>query len=123
MITTFARIASLLARFYPTDRNSDVDRVDLLYYHAPAEDAPPAEAAGFFREMLDAGTTRAVGVSNLSVDQMSEFQSECPIVACPVRYNWLQRDIEADIVPWCREHQVSVVAYEPLALSHGDIQL
>jgi aryl-alcohol dehydrogenase-like predicted oxidoreductase len=37
-------------------------------------------------------------------------------VACQVRYNWLQREIEADVLPWCRDHNVSVVAYEPLAL-------
>jgi aryl-alcohol dehydrogenase-like predicted oxidoreductase len=106
----------LRRHFSESLRRLEVDQVDLLYYHAPAEDASPAETAGFFCELLDAGTTRAVGVSNLSVDQMIEFQSECPIVACQVRYNWLQREIESDIVPWCREHQVSVVAYEPLAL-------
>ena len=91
-------------------------QVDLLYLHAPAEDAPLAETAGFFRELLAEGKTRAVGVSNLTVDQMEAFAAECPIAACQVRYNRLQREIEADILPWCRTHDVSVVAYEPLAL-------
>ncbi len=93
-----------------------VDQVDLLYCHAPAQDVPLADTAGFFRQMLTEGKTRAVGVSNLSVDQLEIFRAECPIVACQMRYNWLQREIEADILPWCREHQVSVIAYEPLAL-------
>jgi aryl-alcohol dehydrogenase-like predicted oxidoreductase len=94
----------------------ETDAVELLYFHAPAEDAPLAESARFFREMLDAGMTRAVGVSNLSVAQMETFAAECPFVACQVRYNWLQREIEADILPWCRAHNVGVVAYEPLAM-------
>ena len=55
-------------------------------------------------------------MSNLSVDQMETFAAECPFAACQVRYNWLQREIEADVLPWCRAHDVSVVAYEPLAL-------
>ena len=97
-------------------RRLEVEAVDLLYFHAPADDAPLAESAGFFRDVLAEGKTRAVGVSNLSVDQMQAFAAECPIVACQVRYNRLQREIEADILPWCRTHQVSVVAYEPLAL-------
>lgn len=97
-------------------RRLEVETVDLLYFHAPADDAPLAESAGFFREALAEGKTRAVGVSNLSVDQLQAFAAECPIVACQVQYNRLQREMEADVLPWCRARQVSVVAYEPLAL-------
>ncbi|MHB8955943.1 MAG: aldo/keto reductase [Pirellulaceae bacterium] len=93
-----------------------VDQVDLLYLHAPAEDVSLADTAGLFCRLLVEGKTRTVGVSNLSVSQMETFQAECPIVACQVRYNRLQREIEADLLPWCRSRQVSVMAYEPLAL-------
>jgi aryl-alcohol dehydrogenase-like predicted oxidoreductase len=106
----------LRRHFEESLRRLEVASVDLLYLHAPAEDAPLAETAGFFRELLAAGKTQAVGVSNLTVDQMETFAAECPIAACQVRYNRLQREIEADILPWCRAHDVSVVAYEPLAL-------
>lgn len=97
-------------------RRLEVDEVELLYLHAPADDAPLADTAGLFRELLAEGKTRAVGVSNLSVEQMEAFARECPLVACQVRYNRLQREIEADVLPWCREHHVGVMAYEPLAL-------
>jgi len=106
----------LRRHFEESLRRLEVGHVDLLYLHAPAEDAPLAETAGFFRELLADGKTRAVGVSNLTVDQMEAFAAECLIAACQVRYNRLQREIEADILPWCRAHGVSVVAYEPLAL-------
>jgi aryl-alcohol dehydrogenase-like predicted oxidoreductase len=106
----------LRRHFEESLRRLEVEAVDLLYFHAPADDAPLAESAGFFRDVLAEGKTRAVGVSNLSVDQMQAFAAECPIVACQVRYNRLQRKIEADVLPWCRTHHVSVVAYEPLAL-------
>lgn len=106
----------LRQHFEESLRRLETDAVELLYFHAPAEDAPLAETARFFREMLDAGKTRAVGVSNLSVAQMETFAAECPFVACQVRYNWLQREIESDVLPWCRAHDVGVVAYEPLAM-------
>lgn len=108
---------SLLRRHFEESlRRLEVEAVDLLYFHAPADDAPLAESAGLFRELLAEGKTRAVGVSNLSVEQMETFAVECPVTACQVRYNRLQREIEADVLPWCRTHGVSVVAYEPLAM-------
>jgi aryl-alcohol dehydrogenase-like predicted oxidoreductase len=97
-------------------RRLERDCVDLLYFHAPADDTPLAETAGFFRDLITEGKARAIGVSNLSVTQLEQFQAECPVAACQMRYNWLQREIEADVLPWCRAHGVSVVAYEPLAL-------
>ena len=106
----------LRRHFEESLRRLETDAVELLYFHAPADDAPLAESARFFREMLDEGKTRAVGVSNLSVAQMETFAAECPFVACQVRCNWLQREIEADILPWCRARNVGVVAYEPLAM-------
>jgi aryl-alcohol dehydrogenase-like predicted oxidoreductase len=106
----------LRRHFEESLRRLELDEVDLLYLHAPADDAPLADSAGLFRDLLAEGKTRAVGVSNLSVDQMETFAAECFPVACQVRYNRLQRDVEADVLPWCREHHVGLVAYEPLAL-------
>ncbi|MBI5820513.1 MAG: aldo/keto reductase [Verrucomicrobia bacterium] len=106
----------LRRHFEESLRRLETDAVELLYLHAPADDAPLAESARLFRELLAEGKTQAVGVSNLSVAQMETFAAECPVVACQVRYNWFQREIEADILPWCRAHNVGVVAYEPLAM-------
>ncbi len=97
-------------------RRLGLDHVDLLYFHAPADDAPIAESAGVFAEALAAGKARAIGVSNLSVEQIEAFTAECPAAACQIRYNMLQREAEADVIPWCREYDVAVVAYEPLAM-------
>jgi aryl-alcohol dehydrogenase-like predicted oxidoreductase len=106
----------LRQHFEESLRRLETDHVELLYLHAPAEDAPLADTAGLFSELLAEGKTRAIGVSNLSVEQMAAFAADCPFAACQVRYNRLQREIEADVLPWCRAHRVSVVAYEPLAL-------
>ena len=90
------------------------DRVDLLYLHAPDPLVPVAESAGALRELLDEGKARAIGVSNFSVAQLNEFHSVCPIAAHQPPFNMLQRGIEADTLPWCLEHDVSLVVYWPL---------
>lgn len=91
------------------------DRIDLYYLHAPDPDVPVAESAGAMRELLDAGKVRSVGVSNFSnVSLYDDFHAVCPITASQPPYNMLQRDIEADQIPWCVAHDVSVIVYWPL---------
>ena len=90
------------------------DRVELLYLHAPDENVPLAESAGALKQMLDEGKTRHVGVSNFKAAQFGEFAAECPITAYQPPYNMLQREIEADTLPWCRRHGVAVLVYWPL---------
>jgi aryl-alcohol dehydrogenase-like predicted oxidoreductase len=95
-------------------RRLQTDHVELLYLHAPDPATPLVESAGALRELMIAGKTRAVGVSNFSVSQLAEFQAVCPIAAFQPTYNMLQRQIERDTLPWCREHGVAVVVYWPL---------
>jgi aryl-alcohol dehydrogenase-like predicted oxidoreductase len=90
------------------------DRVELLYLHAPDETVPLAESAGALRQLMEAGKTRSVGVSNFSVEQLNEFHAVCPITAVQMPYNMLQRDIEQRTIPWCRERNVAVMVYWPL---------
>ena len=95
-------------------RRLGTDHVELLYLHAPDENVPVAESAGALKELIDEGKTRTVGVSNFTVAQLEEFAAECPIAAHQPPYNLLQRQIEADTLPWCRRNRVSVLVYWPL---------
>ncbi len=95
-------------------RRLNTDRVELLYLHAPDPNTPLSESAAALRELMQEGKTRCVGVSNLSLAQLKEFHAICPIAAFQPAYNMLQRQIERDTLPWCREHRVAVVVYWPL---------
>ena len=53
-------------------------------------------------------------MSNFNVQQLEEFAAVCPITALQPHYNMLQREIEADVLPWCRAHGVSTCIYWPL---------
>ncbi len=95
-------------------RRLNTDRVELLYLHAPDPQVPIAESAGALRDLLAAGKTRSVGLSNATPEQMREFKAVCPLAAYQPHYNMLQREIETSHLPWCRENQVSVIVYWPL---------
>ncbi|MBC8356028.1 MAG: aldo/keto reductase [Planctomycetes bacterium] len=95
-------------------RRLNTDRVELLYLHAPDPKVAVAESAGALKDLLDAGKTRSVGVSNFTVEQLEAFHQVCPITAFQPPYNMLQRDIESDTLPWCRQRNVSVAIYWPL---------
>jgi len=95
-------------------RRLGTDRVELYYLHAPDESVPIAESAGALKRLMDEGKTRAVGVSNFDVRQLAEFAAECPIAAYQPPYNMLQRQIEADTLPWCLKRGVAVLVYWPL---------
>ena len=88
--------------------------LDLLYLHAPDPAVPIEESAGALDRLRTEGKATAIGVSNVDLDQLARFAAACPLAACQMHYNILQREIEADILPWCRAHGVSLVAYWPL---------
>jgi aryl-alcohol dehydrogenase-like predicted oxidoreductase len=95
-------------------RRLGTDHVDLLYLHAPDPTIPIEESAGALSQLLSAGKTRAVGVSNASLEQLERFAAACPLSACQMHYNMLQREIETEILPWCRGRGVAMFAYWPL---------
>ena len=90
------------------------DHFDLLYLHAPDPAVPIEESAGELRRLLDAGSTRAVGLSNASLENLRRFATVCPLAACQMHFNMLQREIEREVLPWCMSHGVGMVAYWPL---------
>jgi aryl-alcohol dehydrogenase-like predicted oxidoreductase len=95
-------------------RRLETDHLDLLYLHAPDATVPLEESARALQKLLETGKTRAIGVSNMTVEQLDRFIAVCPLSACQMPYNMLQRGIEATILPWCRSHDVAMVVYWPL---------
>jgi len=90
------------------------DRVELYYLHAPDPNVPVSETAGVFTELIAEGKILSAGASNLTLKQLQEFHTVCPLTAIQPPYNMLLRDIEGDILPWCRSHDISVCCYWPL---------
>jgi diketogulonate reductase-like aldo/keto reductase len=93
-----------------------VETIDLYLMHWRGR-YPLRETVEAFRHLLDHGKIRAWGVSNFDVDDMEELFSVPGGSACAanqVLYNPEHRGIEFDLLPWCRQHNVAVMAYSPL---------
>jgi aryl-alcohol dehydrogenase-like predicted oxidoreductase len=92
----------------------NVECIDLYYVHAPDPNIPIAESAAALAELKAQGLIRAAGVSNFTVAQLMEFERVCPVTAVQPPYNMLQRQIEADLVPYCLKHNIAICIYWPL---------
>jgi diketogulonate reductase-like aldo/keto reductase len=95
-----------------------VERIDLLQLHEPNPDIPIAETMGGLKRLVEEGKVRYAGVSNFSVAQLQAAQAAFapyPVVSNQVRYSLIDRTIERDLLPYCRRHGLTVIAYCPLA--------
>jgi aryl-alcohol dehydrogenase-like predicted oxidoreductase len=93
------------------------DHVDLLQVHWPDSETPFEETAAALEDLVREGKARYVGVSNFDARQMAAFQRARKIDALQPPYHIFRREIEAEILPYCREHGIGVLVYGPLA--HG----
>jgi aryl-alcohol dehydrogenase-like predicted oxidoreductase len=98
-------------------RTLGVDHIDLYQVHWPDPEVPFAESAGALQELVDEGKIRHVGVSNFDAGQVAEFARTRPVETLQPPYDLFRRDIEAEVLPYCRDHDIGVLVYGPLA--HG----
>lgn len=95
-------------------RHLETDWVDVYLVHWPDPATPIEETARAMAEVLQAGKTRAVGVSNFSLAQLQAFESICPVAVIQMGYNLFDRRIEADLLPYCRDRGIAIIAYGAL---------
>lgn len=91
-----------------------VDVIDLYQIHWPLPDEDIEEAWGVIAEQIRAGKIRYAGVSNFSVAQMERLRPIHPIASLQPPYSMLKRDIEQEILPYCAQHGIGVIAYSPM---------
>jgi diketogulonate reductase-like aldo/keto reductase len=96
--------------------------VDLYQIHFPRPGMSMAETMRGMDDLLDQGKIRGIGVSNFSLDKMKEANAalkEGRLASTQMDYSLVQRSIEKDILPYCREENIAVLAYRPLG--HGKL--
>ncbi|MFC3209971.1 aldo/keto reductase [Planomicrobium okeanokoites] len=92
-----------------------LESIDLYYIHWPDNKTPVKEAVAELAKLKAEGKIKAVGVSNFTLEQLKEANSEGGISAIQLQYHMLDRSVEKDILPYCVEHGITVVPYGPLA--------
>lgn len=101
-------------------KNLQTDYIDLYQIHWPSgsfksEVVPLEETMNALNHLKQQGKIRALGVSNFSRDQLAEACQYGSIESLQPPYSLFWRKIETDIVPYCIENNISILAYSPLA--------
>ncbi len=102
-------------------RRLGTDSIDLYQSHSHDPETPLDETLRAFDDLVRAGKVRYVGCSNYAAWQLalalgvSELHEWARYDCVQPRYNVLYREIEAELLPLCRDQGVGVIAYNPLA--------
>jgi aryl-alcohol dehydrogenase-like predicted oxidoreductase len=91
-----------------------IDVIDLYYQHRADPDVPIEETVGTMGELVAEGKVRYLGLSEASVDTIRRAAIIHPITALQSEWSIWSRDIEAEIVPTCRELGIGLVPFSPL---------
>jgi aryl-alcohol dehydrogenase-like predicted oxidoreductase len=91
-----------------------VDHVDLYQLHRVDPEVPVAESWGAFAELVAAGKTRAIGLSEVTVEQLEICHAIHPVSTVQSELSLWTRDWTDDVLPWCIEHGVAFLPYSPL---------
>jgi aryl-alcohol dehydrogenase-like predicted oxidoreductase len=106
--------ARIIAEAEASLKRLQTDVIDLYQVHWPDPNTPIAEVADAMGELHRTGKIRAIGVSNFSPAQMTEFRKVAPLHTAQPPYNLFERAIEDDVLPYCRAQNIAVLAYGSL---------
>lgn len=95
-------------------RRLKTDYIDLYQIHWPDPTTPIEETMEAVATLIKEGKVLAAGVSNYSADQLKTAEKVTPIASNQVPYSMVNRGIETDLVPYCLERNIGILAYSPL---------
>lgn len=92
-----------------------VEYVDLYQIHTWNPEYPIDESMETLTDLQQQGKTRFIGVSNFNKKQMQKAWETAPFQSTQPAYNMIDRDIEADDLPFCIERGIGILAHSTLA--------
>lgn len=91
-----------------------VDHIDLYYQHRVDKTVAIEDTVGAMAALVKAGKVRHLGLSEASAATIRRAHAVHPIAAVQTEYSLWSRDVEAEILPTCRELGIALVPYSPL---------
>ncbi len=91
-----------------------VEAIDLYQIHWPNPENEFEEGWQTMADLQKEGKVRYLGVSNFNVEQMKRVQTIAPITSLQPPYSMLNRNVEAEILPFCQQHNIGVINYSPM---------
>ena len=98
----------------------NIEKIDVYQIHWPDpwQQIPMKETMRAMEDLYLEGKIENIGVSNFAVRDLREAREsleETDVIWNQVRYNMLERQIEREVLPYCRREDIAVIAYSPLA--------
>ncbi|CAI3951334.1 Pyridoxal reductase PdxI or related oxidoreductase [Commensalibacter communis] len=90
------------------------DYIDLYQIHWPDDKTPIEQTAIELNKLHKEGKIKAIGVSNFSVQQMEAIRQYTDLASIQPPYNLFEREIEKDILPYAKKHDLAALCYGPL---------
>jgi aryl-alcohol dehydrogenase-like predicted oxidoreductase len=95
-------------------RRLKTDYIDLFQIHWADSTTPVSETMEALEILIQKGKIRAGAVCNYSVELMKEAVTTFKLASNQVPYSMVNRNIENEIVPYCIENNIGILAYSPL---------
>jgi len=95
-------------------RRLNVECIGLYQIHWPDVNVPYEDSWGTMVDLQKDGKVRYIGVSNYDVGMLKRCMSVAPVQSLQPPYSMLTRDVEKEVLPFCRENDIGVVVYSPM---------
>lgn len=96
-------------------RRLAVETIDLYQIHWPADDLSETEEGwSELAKLKQEGKVRWIGVSNFSLQELRRIQAIAPVASLQPPYSLIRREIESEILPWCKQQNIGVIVYSPM---------
>ena len=105
---------SILKELQDSLNRLQVDYIDLYQAHWPDPKTPISETAETFKEILNQGKIKAIGLCNFSVEQVEEFRKTVDVHAEQFPFNIFEREAEKTVLSYCLRSGVSTIGYSGL---------
>jgi aryl-alcohol dehydrogenase-like predicted oxidoreductase len=98
-------------------RRLSVDVIDLYQIHWPPDpdSAELEEGWSTLASLQRQGKVRWIGVSNFSIQQLRRAQEVAGVTSLQPRYSLVHREVEDQVLPYCRRENIGVIVYSPMA--------
>ena len=105
---------SIINECHQSLKRLEIETIDLYQMHWPVPDVKIQEAWEAMAKLVKQGKVRYLGVSNFSLEQIKRLQPIYPVTSFQPPYSMLHRDIEDQLLSFCADNSIGVIAYSPM---------
>jgi aryl-alcohol dehydrogenase-like predicted oxidoreductase len=95
-------------------RRLKVDTIDLYQIHWPEPEEDVEEGWATLAKLKEEGKVRWIGVSNFNAQQLERARKIAPVTSLQPPYSAISPEIEEEVLPYCRQHDIGVIVYSPM---------